>query len=109
MAIGGVIMAVQKDAKLTWVLVVVIPILAVIISVTAAKGLPLFRSIQAKIDRINLVLRENLTGEMHVGSLMAFIQYAMQILFSLLMVSFLFVMLPRSDRIRRRGISSFAR
>jgi ATP-binding cassette subfamily B multidrug efflux pump len=161
MAIGGVIMAVQKDAKLTWVLVVVIPVIAVIISVTAAKGLPLFRSIQNKIDRINLVLRENLTGvrvirafdrieherkrfdeanldltatsirvnklmallmplmmlvmnlttiaiiwfgarridlgEMHVGSLMAFIQYAMQILFSLLMVSFLFVMLPRAS------------
>ena len=33
---------------------------------------------------------------MQVGSLMAFLQYAMQILFSLLMVSFLFIMLPRA-------------
>ena len=36
-------------------------------------------------------------GEMQVGSLMAFLQYAMQILFSLLMVSFLFVMMPRAS------------
>jgi ATP-binding cassette subfamily B protein len=36
-------------------------------------------------------------GEMQVGSLMAFIQYAIQILFSLLMVSFLFIMLPRAS------------
>ena len=57
MAVGGVIMALQKDAKLTWVLVVVIPIIALAISLTATRALPLFRSIQAKIDRINLVLR----------------------------------------------------
>jgi ATP-binding cassette subfamily B multidrug efflux pump len=62
MAIGGVIMALQKDAKLTWVLAVVIPIIAVVITITASKALPLFRSIQKKIDRINLVLREGLTG-----------------------------------------------
>ncbi len=62
MAVGGVIMALQKDAKLTWVLAVVIPIIAVVISLTASRAMPLFRSIQAKIDRINLVLREGLTG-----------------------------------------------
>jgi ATP-binding cassette subfamily B protein len=62
MAVGGVIMALQKDAKLTWVLAVVIPIIAVVITITASKAIPLFRSIQAKIDRINLVLREGLTG-----------------------------------------------
>jgi ATP-binding cassette subfamily B multidrug efflux pump len=58
MAIGGVIMALRKDAQLTWVLAVVIPIIAVVISITASRALPLFRSIQKKIDRINLVLRE---------------------------------------------------
>jgi ATP-binding cassette, subfamily B, multidrug efflux pump len=160
MAVGGVIMALQRDAKLTWVLAVVIPILVVVITLIAGRAMPMFRAIQAKIDRINLVLREGLTGvrvirafnriehekkrfdaanvdltatsikvnklmalmfplmmlimnlttiaiiwfgarridlgEMQVGSLMAFIQYAMQILFSLLMVSFLFIMLPRA-------------
>jgi ATP-binding cassette subfamily B multidrug efflux pump len=62
MAAGGVIMALQKDAKLTWVLVVVIPILAVVITLVAGRAMPLFRAIQAKIDKINQVLREGLTG-----------------------------------------------
>ena len=62
MAVGGVIMALQQDAKLTWVLAVVIPIIAVVIALTAGRALPLFRAIQAKIDRINLVLREGLAG-----------------------------------------------
>jgi ATP-binding cassette subfamily B protein len=161
MAVGGVIMALQKDAKLTWVLAVVIPVIAAVVALTATRALPLFRAIQARIDRINLVLREGLSGvrvirafnrvehetkrfdaanhdltdmsirvnklmalmmpmmmflmnittiailwfgaqridlgEMQVGSLMAFIQYAIQILFSLLMVSFLFIMLPRAS------------
>jgi len=161
MAVGGIIMALRQDARLTWVLAAVIPVIALAVALTASRALPMFRSVQAKIDRINLVLRENLTGvrvvrafnrvehekarcdeanldltsvslrvnrlmalmmplmmllmnlttvailwfgarridlgEMQVGSLMAFIQYAMQILFSLLMVSILFVMLPRAS------------
>ena len=161
MAVGGVFMAWQKDAKLTWVLAVVIPVIVAVVALTATRAMPMFRAIQARIDRINLVLREGLTGvrvvrafnrvehetrrfdaanrdltamsisvnklmalmmpvmmllmnlttiaivwfgarridlgEMQVGSLMAFIQYAIQILFSLLMVSFLFIMLPRAS------------
>ena len=161
MAVGGVIMAYQLDAKLTWVLAVVIPVIAAVVILTASRAMPMFRTIQARIDRINLVLREGLTGvrvirafnrvqhetqrfdaanldltsisirvnklmavmmpammllmnltavaiiwfgarridlgEMQVGSLMAFIQYAIQILFSLLMLSFLFIMLPRAS------------
>jgi ATP-binding cassette, subfamily B, multidrug efflux pump len=161
MAVGGVVMALQRDAKLTLVLAVVIPIIAAVVALTATRAMPMFRAIQAKIDRINLVLREGLSGvrvirafnrvqhetrrfddanrdltamsirvnklmalmmpammfimnlttiaivwfgaqridlgEMQVGSLMAFIQYAIQILFSLLMVSFLFIMLPRAS------------
>ncbi len=161
MAVGGVIMAWRQDAKLTWVLAVVIPLIAAVVTLTATRAMPMFRGIQARIDRINLVLREGLTGvrvirafdrvehetkrfdvanldltgmsirvnklmalmmpvmmllmnlttiaviwfgaqridlgEMQVGSLMAFIQYAAQILFSLLMVSFLFIMLPRAS------------
>ena len=161
MAIGGVIMAFQLDAKLTWVLAVVIPVITAVVVLVATRAMPMFRTIQARIDRINLVLREGLTGvrvirafnrvqhetqrfdaanqdltsisirvnklmalmmpammllmnltavaiiwfgairinlgEMQVGSLMAFIQYAIQILFSLLMLSFLFIMLPRAS------------
>jgi ATP-binding cassette subfamily B multidrug efflux pump len=161
MAIGGIIMAIQVDIHLTWILAVAVPLIAVIIIFIASRGLPLFRAIQAKIDRINLVMREGLTGvrvvrafdrvdhqkerfeqanrdltntaivvnklmallfplmmlvmnfttiaiiwfgakridigEMQVGSLMAFLQYAMQIMFSVLMVSFLFIMLPRAS------------
>jgi ATP-binding cassette subfamily B protein len=161
MAIGGVIMAVAVDATLSLVLVVVIPLLATAIALIAFRGVPLFRAMQVRLDRLNLVLREGLTGirvirafnrtdyekgrfhaansdltatairvnrlmaflmpiimlgmnfttiaiiwfgglridngEMEVGALMAFIQYAMQIMFSLLMVSLLFVMVPRAQ------------
>ncbi len=161
MAIGGVILAVSKDAPLTLVLVVAIPILAAAIALIATRAVPLFRALQLKLDRLNLVLREELTGirvirafnrtsyeqerfdaangdltatairvnrimsllfpivllvmnltsiaiiwfgglridagAMQVGSLIAFTQYAMQIMFSLLMVSMLFVMVPRAQ------------
>lgn len=161
MCVGGIIMAVSKDAKLSLILVVVIPILAAAIIVIAIKGMPLFKVMQIKIDKINLVLREGLTGirvirafnrmnheqqrfddanldltntairvnrlmgtmmplmmlimnfstiaiiwfggiridagDLQVGNLMAFIQYAMQILFSLMMVSMMFVMIPRAQ------------
>jgi ATP-binding cassette subfamily B protein len=159
--IGGVIMALQQDASLAWVLVVVIPILFGVIGLTLKKGLPLFKVMQEKIDKLNLVLRENLTGirvvrafnridrekirfddanadlmdnaikinilmavlmpvmmlimnittvaliwfgairiedgTMQIGSLLAFIQYATQILFSLLMLVMLFIMVPRAQ------------
>ncbi|CAH8767644.1 ABC transporter ATP-binding protein [Paenibacillus dendritiformis] len=161
MCIGGIIMAVSKDAKLTLVLAVVIPVLALAIFAVAGKGIPLFKAMQKKLDKLNLVLRENLTGirvirsfnrinhektrfneanadltgtalkvnrimssmmpimmitlnfstiaiiwfgsiridngSMQVGSLMAFIQYAMQIMFSVIMVSIIFVMIPRAS------------
>ncbi|QHZ53441.1 putative ABC transporter ATP-binding protein [Paenibacillus larvae subsp. larvae] len=161
MCIGGIIMALSKDAKLTLVLVAVLPILALSIFLVARKGVPLFKAMQKKLDKLNLVLRENLTGirvirsfnrgdheaerfneanldltytavrvnrimaslmpimmlilnfstiaivyfgsiriengGMHVGDLMAFIQYAMQIMFSVIMVSIIFVMVPRAS------------
>jgi len=161
MCIGGIIMAVSKDAKLSLVLVVILPILAAAIISIASKGVPLFKAIQVKLDKLNLILREALTGirvirsfnrdqheqkrfddanldlthtavkvnrimallmpvmmlvlnlsavaiiwfggiridngDMQVGSLMAFIQYAMQIMFSLIMVSMMFVMIPRAS------------
>ncbi|MDD2421697.1 MAG: ABC transporter ATP-binding protein [Heliobacteriaceae bacterium] len=160
MCIGGIIMAVSMDAALSQIILVVVPILAAVIAIVALKALPLFRAMQEKLDQLNLVLRENLTGirvirafnreeyekqrfdtanydltgtaikvnrimaalmpvmmlvmnfttiaiiwfggiridqgNMQVGALMAFIQYMMQIMFSLFMFSMLFVMLPRA-------------
>ncbi|TNJ63118.1 ABC transporter ATP-binding protein [Paenibacillus hemerocallicola] len=161
MIVGGIVMAVSKDAKLSLVLVAVIPLLTGVIVFVASKGIPLFRSMQTKLDRLNLVLRENLTGIrvirafnrtdrernrfgeanedltrtaikvtrimsvifpimllllnlslvaimwfgsiridlgfMQVGDLIAFTQYASQILFSLTMVSMMFMMIPRAS------------
>lgn len=161
MCIGGIIMAVYKDARLSLVLVVTIPVLVISILLVAKKGMPLFKVIQKKMDKLNLVLREGLTGirvirafnrgqdeierfdeanrdmtatairvnkimaslmplmmfimnvstvaivwfgglridqgGMEVGDLMAFIQYAMQIMFSLIMGSMMFIMIPRGQ------------
>lgn len=160
MCVGGIIMAVSMDPTLSLVLVVAVPILVMIVYIITGKSLPLFKAMQAKIDRINLILRENLSGirvirafnrteyernrfneanldltdtairvnrimaalmpvlmlvmnltaiaiiwfggiridigQMQVGALMAFLQYAMQIMFSLLMAAMLFVMIPRA-------------
>ena len=62
MAIGGVIMAVSKDAKLSLILVAVLPIIAAIMAFAGSKGLRLFQAMQKKLDKLNLVLREGLTG-----------------------------------------------
>ncbi|MED1796205.1 ABC transporter ATP-binding protein [Brevibacillus nitrificans] len=161
MCIGGIIMALSKDAHLSLVIIVAIPILALAIFWIGSKGIPYFKAMQTKIDRLNLVLREYLTGirvvrafnrteheqnrfndanedvtataikanqimagmmpvmmlmmnvtsiaiiwfgglristgHMQVGDLMAFLQYAMQILFSLMMASMMFSMLPRAS------------
>src|SRR6266511_2520557 len=62
MAVGGVIMALREDVQLSALLVVVIPILALLIAVTFRAAIPLFRSMQVKIDRINQVMREQIMG-----------------------------------------------
>lgn len=62
MAIGGLIMAVSKDRKLSLVLAVAIPLLGLVIFLVAKKAVPLFKVMQKKVDKINLVLRENLIG-----------------------------------------------
>lgn len=161
MAIGGLIMAYSKDRHLTWVLAVSIPTLALVIAILAGKVIPLFKQVQVKIDKINLVLREKLTGirvirafntveherarfdeanvdltgnyikvnrimafmmpsimlimnltslsilwfggrlistgDMDLGALAAFTQYAMQIMFSMIMLSMMFIMVPRAQ------------
>lgn len=161
MAIGGIIMALRENRELTWVLAIAIPVLAGVIALIASRMIPLFRLVQVKIDKINLVLREKLTGmrvirafntieheavrfdeanvdltdnyirvnkimafmmpsimlvmnftslavlwfggilisngSMDLGALAAFTQYAMQIMFSMLMLSLMFIMVPRAQ------------
>jgi ATP-binding cassette, subfamily B, multidrug efflux pump len=158
--IAGIILALNQDVGLTWILVVVIPILVGAIVILMSKAIPLFRIMQKKLDKLNLVLDEGLTGvrvvrafdrkkyeehrfdeanldltnvaikvnrmvaslmpimmlclnvssiailwfgairinngQMQVGALIAFLQYAMLILFALLMISMMFIMLPRA-------------
>lgn len=161
MAIGGIIMAVSKDRGLSNILVIILPILTGTILIVGYKGIPLFKIMQTKLDKLNLVLRENLTGirvirafnrtdyekkrfnaankdltdtaifvnrliavlmpsmmlfmnltsvaiiwfgglridagQLSLGDMMAFIQYTTQILISLVMVSIMFVMIPRAS------------
>ena len=61
-AIGGIIMAVREDVQLSALLLVVVPLMLVAIGVMVGKAVPLFRSMQVRIDRVNGVLRENLAG-----------------------------------------------
>ena len=160
MAIGGVIMALAQDTTLAWILVVAVPFLVIAILLLMRAAIPLFTVMQKKLDRLNLILDEGLTGvrvirafdrnayeearfdlanmdltniaitvnrivallwplmmlvlnvstiaivwfgsirvgngDMQVGALIAFMQYAMQILFAMLMLSMMFIMLPRA-------------
>lgn len=166
MFIGGVIMSIQKDAKLALILIVVLPVLLLLVFFIVKKGIPLFKSLQKKLDKVNLVFREGLTGirvirafnrvdhesrrfddansdltdtgikvnrilallmplmiliinlatiavvwfgghridtgAMQVGDLMAFIQYIMRIMFSLMMLSMMFIFLPRASASAQR-------
>lgn len=161
MLIGGLIMAITTNGELSKVLLISAPILIGVIALVGYKGFPLFKEIQRKIDGLNKVLREELTGirvirafnktsyeekrfntanrsltdtalkvarlmalmmpllslvlnftvigviwygsilisgfNLEVGSLMAFIQYVSQIMFSLIMVSMIFVAIPRAS------------
>ena len=62
MCIGGIVMALNKDTGLSWLIVAVIAFMSLLILVIGLKALPLFKSLQKKIDKVNLVLREGLTG-----------------------------------------------
>ncbi len=62
MAIGGIIMALRLNVPLSGVIVVAIPVMAVFIGLVLRSALPLFKSMQKKIDRINQVTREMLSG-----------------------------------------------
>jgi len=62
MAIGGVIMALQQDVVLSWIFVVAIPVLLIAVTLIIMKMVPHFRRMQKRIDSINRVMREQLTG-----------------------------------------------
>jgi ABC-type multidrug transport system fused ATPase/permease subunit len=62
MCVGGVIMAVKEGAALAPLLVVAVPVMAAVLGIMLVMVVPQFRSMQAKIDRINLVMREQITG-----------------------------------------------
>ncbi len=62
MMVGGVVMALQESVELSWLLVVIVPVLAILLGIAIIKLRPLFRSMQKKIDGINRVMREQITG-----------------------------------------------
>ncbi len=62
LVVGGLIMALRQDVPLSGVLLVIIPIMIALIGTVMYKAIPLFRALQKKIDRINLVMRETLAG-----------------------------------------------
>ncbi len=62
MCVGGVFMAIDQDAGLSWLLLVSVPVLAVANYVIVSQMLPLFRSMQRLIDNINRVMRDQLSG-----------------------------------------------
>jgi len=160
LSIGGVIMAVRQDAQLSWLIAVAVPVLLIAVGLIIVRMVPLFRKMQKRIDTVNRVLREQLTGirvvrafvrediesarfgqanedvtdvalragrlmalafpvvmlvlnvssvaviwfgsfriedgSMQVGTLIAFLSYLLQILMSVMMATFMAVMIPRA-------------
>jgi len=159
--IGGVIRAIDKSANMWWIIAVAVLTLLGLILTVFSIALPKFKAIQKLVDRLNLVVRENLSGmmvirafnkqrfeearfdeanrdltrtslfvnrvmvvlmpvmmlimsglsliiiwvgahqvaesTMQVGDMMAFLQYAMQIVFAFLMMTMMFIFLPRAS------------
>ncbi|ROR74147.1 ABC transporter ATP-binding protein [Bogoriella caseilytica] len=62
MSIGGIVMAVRQDVGLSWILAISIPVLLVAAALVISRMVPLFRSYQSRLDAVNRVLREQLSG-----------------------------------------------
>ncbi|MCL2503948.1 MAG: ABC transporter ATP-binding protein/permease [Coriobacteriia bacterium] len=60
--VGGIMMAIRQDPPLSTVIAVVLPIMAIIIGLALRTAMPLFQSMQKKLDRVNQVMREKLSG-----------------------------------------------
>ncbi len=160
MCVGGIFMALSTDLSLSWLLLVSVPVLIIAIGLIVSRMVPQFRKMQARIDTINRVLREQISGirvvrafvrepqerarfadanqsvtetatkagrlmalmfptvmlvvnvssvavlwfgahrveagQIQVGSLIAYLTYLMQILMSVMMATFMAVMIPRA-------------
>ncbi len=62
MCIGGIIMALRQDVVLSYSIIIIVPIMAALVGILLVKTIPIFRSIQVKIDRVNQIMREKLMG-----------------------------------------------
>ena len=62
MCVGGIIMALSEDVGLSWLLLVAVPVLAIAIGLIVSRMVPQFRKMQTRIDTINRVLREQISG-----------------------------------------------
>ena len=62
MGVGGVIMALQQDVGLAWIIVVSVVVLVVAIALIVSRMIPQFRRMQKRLDNVNRVLREQITG-----------------------------------------------
>ena len=64
MAIGGIIMAINKTASLSWIIALAVVVVVGMIMIVMAIAMPKFQAIQKLVDKLNLVARENLSGLM---------------------------------------------
>ncbi len=62
MSVGGIFMALRMNARLSLLLIVILPIMGGLIALIVRRAIPMFRAMQVKIDRINRVMRETLSG-----------------------------------------------
>jgi ATP-binding cassette subfamily B protein len=62
MMVGGIVMAVHVDVGLSWLVAVTVPVLAVLLSLIITRMVPSFRLMQSRIDEVNRLLREQITG-----------------------------------------------
>lgn len=60
--IGGVVLALRQEAQLAWLIAVMVPLMLVAIGLIVLRAAPLFREMQERIDDLNLILREQITG-----------------------------------------------
>ncbi|MBW3083516.1 ABC transporter ATP-binding protein [Bifidobacterium sp. 6T3] len=62
MFVGGIALAVRQDATLTWLLVVIIPVVLVVALLLMGRMRPLFGQLQERLDNLNRIVREQITG-----------------------------------------------
>ena len=98
LAVAGIIFAWFIDPAMGTLLGVVVAIVLVAAVFTVANAAPIFMRLQSFIDRMNVVLRENIVGvhAMQIGSISAVLEYAILILFFVMMAQMVVLTLPRA-------------